>query len=88
MLRPGSAGANTTADHLQVLAEAITAVPARRRRRLMVTCDGAGDTQTSPARTSKAPEASPPLALGRGGPHRRDLHRRDPLLAKSGQVVA
>lgn len=42
MLRPGSAGSNTTADHLQVLDEAITAVPAKYRRRLMVTCDGAG----------------------------------------------
>jgi hypothetical protein len=42
MLRPGSAGSNTTADHLQVLDAAITAVPARNRRRLMVTCDGAG----------------------------------------------
>jgi hypothetical protein len=42
MLRPGSAGANTTADHLAVLEEAVTAVPARYRRRLMVTCDGAG----------------------------------------------
>lgn len=42
MLRPGSAGSNTTADHLTVLDAAITAVPARYRRRLMVTCDGAG----------------------------------------------
>jgi Transposase DDE domain group 1 len=42
MLRPGSAGSNTTADHLTVLDAAITAVPARHRRRLMVTCDGAG----------------------------------------------
>jgi len=42
MLRPGSAGSNTTADHLTVLAEAITAVPPKYRRRLMVTCDGAG----------------------------------------------
>ena len=42
MLRPGSAGANTTADHLQVLNEAITAIPAKYRRRLMVTCGGAG----------------------------------------------
>jgi hypothetical protein len=42
MLRPGSAGSNTVADHLQVLDAAITAVPARHRRRLMVTCDGAG----------------------------------------------
>ena len=42
MLRPGSAGSNTTADHLRVLGDAITAVPPRHRRRLMVTCDGAG----------------------------------------------
>jgi hypothetical protein len=42
MLRPGSAGSNTTADHLQVLDAVITAVPARNRRRLMVTCDDAG----------------------------------------------
>jgi hypothetical protein len=42
MLRPGSAGSNTTADHLQVLGDAITAVPAKYRRRLMVTADGAG----------------------------------------------
>jgi hypothetical protein len=42
MMRPGSAGSNTAADHLQVTDAAITAVPARHRRRLMVTCDGAG----------------------------------------------
>ena len=42
MLRPGSAGSSTVADHLQVLDAAIIAVPARHRRRLMVTCDGAG----------------------------------------------
>jgi Transposase DDE domain group 1 len=42
MLRPGSAGSNTVTDHLQVLDAAITAVPAKNRRKLMVTCDGAG----------------------------------------------
>jgi hypothetical protein len=41
-LRPGSAGSNTVADHLEVLEAAITAVPPAFRRRLMVTCDGAG----------------------------------------------
>jgi Transposase DDE domain group 1 len=41
-LRPGSAGSNTAADHLQVLDEAIAALPPAFRRRLMVTCDGAG----------------------------------------------
>ncbi len=42
MLRPGSAGSNTAADHLRVLDEAVTALPPGFRRRLMVTCDGAG----------------------------------------------
>lgn len=42
MLRPGSAGSNTAADHLAVLEAAITALPPGFRRRLMVTCDGAG----------------------------------------------
>jgi len=41
-LRKGSAGSNTVADHLEVLAAAITALPPAFRRRLMVTCDGAG----------------------------------------------
>src|SRR6204780_3157188 len=42
MLRPGSAGSNTAADHLRLLEEAITALPPALRRRLMITCDGAG----------------------------------------------
>jgi hypothetical protein len=42
MLRPGSAGSNTAADHLRLLGEAVTALPPELRRRLMVTCDGAG----------------------------------------------
>jgi hypothetical protein len=42
MLRPGSAGSNTTADHLRVLDDAIAALPPEHRRRLMVTADGAG----------------------------------------------
>jgi Transposase DDE domain group 1 len=42
MLRPGSAGSNTTADHLTILGAAIAALPPKYRRRLMVTCDGAG----------------------------------------------
>src|SRR5204863_142734 len=42
VLRPGSAGSNTAADHLTVLGEAIAALPPKHRRRLMVTCDGAG----------------------------------------------
>src|SRR5437899_6781312 len=42
MLRPGSAGSNTAADHLAVLGAAIAALPPAFRRRLMITCDGAG----------------------------------------------
>ena len=42
MLRPGSAGSNTAADHIPVLNEAIAALPSAYRRRLMLTCDGAG----------------------------------------------
>jgi hypothetical protein len=42
MMRPGSAGSNTAADHLKVLDEAVAALPPAFRRRLMVTCDGAG----------------------------------------------
>ena len=41
-LRRGGAGSNTVADHLEVLEAAITALPPPYRRRLMVTCDGAG----------------------------------------------
>jgi Transposase DDE domain group 1 len=42
MLRRGSAGSNTTADHLVLLDAAIAALPPGYRRKLMITCDGAG----------------------------------------------
>jgi hypothetical protein len=42
MLRRGSAGSNTTADHLTLLDAAIAAIPPGFRRKLMVTADGAG----------------------------------------------
>jgi hypothetical protein len=41
-LRRGGAGSNTVADHLEILDAAISALPPPYRRRLMVTCDGAG----------------------------------------------
>jgi DDE family transposase len=41
-LRKGSAGSNTAADHIEVLDEAITQIPARYRRDLLITVDGAG----------------------------------------------
>jgi hypothetical protein len=40
--RPGHAGSNTTADHLDVLKAAIGQVPAGHRRKLLVRADGAG----------------------------------------------
>ena len=42
MMRRGGAGSNTVADHLRVLDDAIAAIPARHRRKLMITADGAG----------------------------------------------
>lgn len=43
-LRTGSAGSNTTRDHLDVLSDAIAAIPARYRRDLLITVDGAGSS--------------------------------------------
>ena len=44
LLRPGRAGSNTASDHVAVLTEAIAQVPARYRRNLLITVDGAGAT--------------------------------------------
>jgi hypothetical protein len=43
-LRPGNAGANTAADHLDVLGEAFAQVPAQHRRHLLVRGDSAAAT--------------------------------------------
>ena len=43
-LRPGNAGANDAGDHIALLTRAIAAVPARWRRNLLITTDGAGAT--------------------------------------------
>ena len=43
-LRPGNAGSNTAADHIEVLTEAIAQIPDPHRRDLLITCDGAGAT--------------------------------------------
>jgi Transposase DDE domain group 1 len=42
MLRRGSAGSNTAADHVTLVDDAIAALPPGLRRNLMVTVDGAG----------------------------------------------
>jgi len=50
MLRRGSAGSNTAADHLVLPDAAITALPPGFRRKLMVTADGAGASHALVAR--------------------------------------
>jgi hypothetical protein len=44
-LRPGSAGANTASDHIEVSTEAIRQLPTRRRRKVLLRADGAGATK-------------------------------------------
>lgn len=41
-LRAGNAGSNTTADHIEVLTEAIAQIPASHRKKLLIRSDGAG----------------------------------------------
>jgi hypothetical protein len=41
-LRPGNAGSNTAADHIALVDAAIAQIPARYRRKMLITCDGAG----------------------------------------------
>ena len=41
-LRPGNPGANTTADHLEVLAAAITQIPRSHRKHLLIRADRPG----------------------------------------------
>jgi hypothetical protein len=42
LLRPGNAGANTVADHLEVLAACIAQIPATDRAKILIRVDGAG----------------------------------------------
>jgi hypothetical protein len=44
LLRPGNAGSNTVADHIRVLADAITQLPVAYRRKILIRIDGAGAT--------------------------------------------
>ena len=45
LLRPGNAGSNTVTDHITVLSDAITQIPAGRRGKILVRIDGAGATR-------------------------------------------
>ncbi len=42
LLRTGKAGSNTAADHIAVLTDAISQIPAAHRKDLLIRCDGAG----------------------------------------------
>jgi len=42
--RPGNAGSNTAADHIAIIDAAIAAIPAKWRRNLLVSIDGAGSS--------------------------------------------
>jgi hypothetical protein len=53
MLRRGSAGSNTAADHLALTDAAIGALPPGFRRKLMITCDGAGASHALVAHLDK-----------------------------------
>jgi len=53
MLRRGSAGPDTAADHLAITDAAIAALPPGLRRKLMVTCDGAGASHALVAHLDK-----------------------------------
>ncbi|MGW3135036.1 transposase [Streptomyces sp. NPDC001139] len=44
-LRPGSAGANTASDPIDVSPEAVRQLPTRRRRKILFRADGAGVTK-------------------------------------------
>jgi hypothetical protein len=44
LLRPGNAGANTVADHLTVLTEALAQIPDSSQAKILVRVDGAGAT--------------------------------------------
>ncbi len=43
-LRTGRAGSNTAADHIEILGQAMTQIPAPYRKHLLVRCDGAGSS--------------------------------------------
>jgi hypothetical protein len=43
-LRPGNAGSNTAADHIEVLTAAIAQIPRSHRKKMLVRADGAGSS--------------------------------------------
>jgi len=58
MLRPGSAGSNTAADHIALVDTAIAALPPAFRRRLMITWPGPRRCASSPVVSGRTPARS------------------------------
>ena len=66
MLRPGNAGSNTAADHIAVVDAAVAQIPAKHRRKMLFTRDGAGSTHALAEHITKlAPPRLPGALLSR-----------------------
>jgi hypothetical protein len=66
MLRPGNAGSNTAADHVQATRLALAQLPAWLRRRILIRADSGGGTQEFLAWLAcRVPEVCVPCELQR-----------------------
>jgi hypothetical protein len=65
--RVGNAGSNTAADHIAITDTAIAAIPARWRRNLLITIDGAGSSRRPCTDRSRADETLDRHRHRRGG---------------------
>ncbi len=63
MLRPGNAGSNTAADHIEASRLALAQLPKATRRRVLIRCDSGGGTHEFPCLARAAGPA--PAVLGR-----------------------
>jgi hypothetical protein len=75
MLRPGNAGSNTAADHIQAVKLALAQLPQGLRRRVLIRADSSGGTHEFLAWLTRG--GSPPALLG-GVPDDRRRAGRDP----------
>jgi hypothetical protein len=67
-MRPGSAGSNTAADHIEVTDASLTAISAKYRRNVMVTVDGRSQPRPDrPFRQTQPAAWAPAVVLGRLG---------------------
>ena len=54
MLRPGNAGSNTAADHIEVTRLALAQLPRGQRRRVLIRTDSGGGTHELPGLADRA----------------------------------